>query len=209
MALRDRRLEPRKRAQQSRSRATQARVLAAAARVFEAHGYAAGTTNRIAETARLSVGSVYQYWPNKDAILAELMRRHVAEGMAEIQRRLDDAGGLPRDLPAKVRLFVDAAIANHAGNRRLHRVLFEEAPRPPALLAELHALESATVASVRKLLNDDGSVRVADLDVAAYLVVAGIESLTHRFMTAAAPPASDDRFAVELTRLFVSYLRSG
>lgn len=203
------RLEPRKRAQQTRSRATRRRILDAAARVFERHGYAAGTTNRIAQAAGLSIGSVYQYYPNKDAILVELMRRHVSAGMSVIQSRLDDAGGLPGSLEGKVRLFVDAAIANHADDRQLHRVLFEEAPRPATLLAELHALEASTVTAVRQLLSADPSVGCDDLDLAAYLVVAGIESLTHRFIAGSSSAASDDRFAEELTRLFVAYLQGG
>ena len=47
--------------------------------MFEEHGYAHGTTNRIAAEAGLSVGSLYQYFPNKDAILVELVRAHIDE----------------------------------------------------------------------------------------------------------------------------------
>src|SRR5947207_4379776 len=70
---------PRRRPRQERSRDTVEAIVEAAAQVFERHGYAAGTTNRIAERAGVSIGSLYQYFPNKDAIVAELARRHIAE----------------------------------------------------------------------------------------------------------------------------------
>ncbi|MGP4022502.1 TetR/AcrR family transcriptional regulator [Actinomadura sp. 3N407] len=81
-------LRPRKTPRQSRSAATDERILDAAARVFVEHGYAAGTTNRIAEAAGLSIGSLYQYFPNKDAILLQLARRHVEQGRRAVTAAL-------------------------------------------------------------------------------------------------------------------------
>jgi AcrR family transcriptional regulator len=63
-------------------------VLQAAAQVFERHGYAAGTTNRIAERAGVSIGTLYQYFPNKDAILVALVHQHLAESSAALQPHL-------------------------------------------------------------------------------------------------------------------------
>jgi len=76
---------PRKTPRQQRSRATVEAVLTAAAQVFEARGYAAGTTNRIAERAGVSVGTLYQYFPNKEAIAVALLERHLAEGQLRLQ----------------------------------------------------------------------------------------------------------------------------
>ena len=66
----------RKRPAQARSRAMVEAILDAAARVLVTDGYEAFSTNRVAEAAGASVGSLYQYVPNKSALLAELMRRH-------------------------------------------------------------------------------------------------------------------------------------
>lgn len=57
---------------QLRSRRTVARILYAAARVFAEDGFEAATTNRVAERAEVSVGSLYQFFPNKAALLLEL-----------------------------------------------------------------------------------------------------------------------------------------
>ena len=75
-----RRLQPRRKPRQVRAELTRERILTAAAHVFAEHGYAAGTTNRIAERARISIGSLYQYFPNKDTILASLLVRHIDRG---------------------------------------------------------------------------------------------------------------------------------
>ena len=70
---------PRKKPRQSRSQATVDVILDAAARIFVETGFAAATTNAIAERAGVSVGSLYQYFPNKLALLAALKERHVLQ----------------------------------------------------------------------------------------------------------------------------------
>jgi AcrR family transcriptional regulator len=77
---------PRKQPRQSRSRDTVAAVLKAAAQVFTSRGYAATTTNHIAERAGVSIGSLYEYFPNKDALLVALMEQHIEEGEAILGR---------------------------------------------------------------------------------------------------------------------------
>ena len=98
------RFRSRKQPKQRRSEETRRQILDAAARVFEAYGYASGTTNRIAEAAELSVGSLYQYFPNKDAILRALMQEHLEAGARHLMQQL--AGGLPDDLEAALRVVV-------------------------------------------------------------------------------------------------------
>jgi len=199
------RLKPRKQPKQQRSAETRQRILDASARVFARHGYAAGTTNRIAEAAGLSIGSLYQYFPNKDSILAELMTDHANAGVAVIQELLG-AEGLPPDLDGKLRLFVHATVLNHHDRPALHRVLFEEAPRPAPLVRRLRAAEQWVVAAAEQLLADDPEVAVADTAMAARLVVTAIESLVHRYF-ASGQPDDVDRFEAELVAMLSRYLR--
>ncbi|MFI0452020.1 TetR/AcrR family transcriptional regulator [Actinomadura sp. 6N118] len=204
----DKRLRPRKEPGQQRAVETRERLLAAAARVFSEHGYAAGTTNRIAEAAGHSIGSLYQYFPNKDAMLVELATAHARDGIATIERHL--AGGpLPDTLEDKIRLFVRAAIDNHRDDPALHRVLFEQAPRPPELLEFLHAAEEKAVAAACELLTADPRVTVADVPMAARLVVSAIESLVHRFVAHSHPGGrlqDAERFENELVDMLTRYL---
>jgi AcrR family transcriptional regulator len=204
-----RRLQPRKKPVQARAQQTRDRVLEAAARVFARHGYAAGTTNRIAAEAGMSIGSLYQYFPNKDAILVELVRRHLAEGTAAIVERVAGAGGLPDRLEDRIGLFVDAMLANHVGDPRLHQVLFEEAPRPRPLLDELHATEEWAVALAEQVLRSDPRVRVADVAMAARLVVTAIESLVHRYVSSQPDDLDVETFRRELVTMLTRYLTGG
>jgi Tetracyclin repressor-like, C-terminal domain len=91
----------------------------------------------------------------------------------------------------------------HARDRRLHRVLFEESPRPASLLAELRDLEDAIVAQLAARLACHPPVR--DPELSARITVATIESLGHR-LVASDRPLDLDRFVDEATTLITSYL---
>jgi AcrR family transcriptional regulator len=204
------RLTPRKTPVQHRSVETRARILDAAARVFSGHGYAAGTTNRIAAEARLSVGSLYQYFPNKDSILVELVRRHLQDGAARVTARLaavDD--GAPDRTRRLVAAAIDATIDNHVHDPGLHQVLFEESPRPPELLAELHAAERTAIDLAATILAADPDVQVADPVMAARVVVTTIESVVHRVVAARDRIVDIATFRHELVTMIERYLFAG
>lgn len=201
----DQRLRPRKQPKQDRSVETRSRILDAAARVFAEHGYSAGTTNRIADEAGLSVGSLYQYFPNKDSILVELSRAHVAAGTARLHELL--GADLPDGLEARLRLAVRATISAHDDDHRLHQVLFEEAPRPAPFLDELRTVEEALVALVAAMLDDDPEVDVPDTTLAARMVVTTVESLVHRFIAREPGTLDVEAFEEDLVRMLSRYLR--
>ncbi|MBI2701019.1 TetR/AcrR family transcriptional regulator [Mycobacterium gordonae] len=196
------RFRQRKQPKQERATETWQRILDAAAHVFAEHGYAAGTTNRIAERAGLSIGSLYQYFPNKDAVLRALMDAHVDAGSRLLNERL--AAGMPERLDDTLRLFVRAAIDNHRDNPRLHRVLFDEAPRAPAFLARVREMERFNVDAAARLLDRHPDIRAGRLT--AHVVVATIDSLVHRLVTAPDPAEFQD-VEVEIVALLMAYLR--
>lgn len=204
----DRRLQPRRKPVQVRAELTRERILTAAAHVFAEHGYAAGTTNRIAERARISIGSLYQYFPNKDAILVELVDAHIEAGTAAVLAALpsgpDGWSALP--LADVVGPVVAAMVALHADGRGLHRVLFEEAPRPPEQIARLRALERDLTSMLAAQLAAHPEVTAPDPALAARLTIDVIESLTHRIATDGDSQIPDDVLAAEITRLIVAYL---
>lgn len=93
----DKPLTPRKRPSQARSRQTVEWILEGAARVFRREGWDA-TTNRIAEAAGVSVGSLYEYFPNKQALVVALAERHLDEA----ERGLDAALTADHTLPERL-----------------------------------------------------------------------------------------------------------
>ena len=199
------RFRARKQPKQLRSAQTRELILAAAARVFSEYGYLAGTTNRIAAAADISIGSLYQYFPNKDAILAALIDAHIDAGAARLAELF--AEGLPASLEEQLRLFTRATIDNHRDDPRLHRVLFEEAPRSPALLARLHRAEESAVSAAQVLLSRHDEVAVADLKFAARMTVVTIEALTHR-LVATEEPADFTQLEDSIVSMLLAYLRS-
>ena len=114
-------LAPRKAPAQRRSRQTYEILVEAAARVLESGGAAGFNTNAVAARAGVSVGSLYQYFPHKTALVAELSRR----GAAALMAALDDAAALAtgESLEADVRALARAAIGWQVRRPALARVL--------------------------------------------------------------------------------------
>jgi AcrR family transcriptional regulator len=197
------RTAPRRRPSQRRSRATVEAILDAAARVFERHGYAAGTTNRIAERAGVSIGSVYEYFPNKDAILAALAERELGR---EREALLAVFTGAPASEPLAALLgrFVRAVVELHAARPTLHRMLFEEADHPPAAHACVLRFEEALAHALEPILRARGAGG-EDPDACAHLVVQTAEALAHRFVLRGIHDLDREAFVEQATRLLSAY----
>lgn len=103
---------------QDRAQATFDAVLEATARILRQHGIAALNTNRIAERAGVSVGTLYGYFPDKAAILVALARRIMADDRAALLAAIaDDPAGEP------LRSLLRALLARHCHDRALRRAV--------------------------------------------------------------------------------------
>lgn len=119
------RREPR----QGRSRETVHAVLGAVPRVIRREGVDALTTNRIAEAAGVSIGSLYQYFPNKQSIFTALHERHVEDVHRVIERTMAAHHG---SLEAFTRALVEALADLHAAEPELHELVSEHVPGGPS-----------------------------------------------------------------------------
>ena len=124
---RQKRINPRKSPTQERSRFTVEQIVQAATQVFADRGYAGATTNHIAERAGVSIGSLYQYFPNKEAILVALAKRHIEIAGNMLMGVVAGRNLLETDLTELLRLFIQATLALHTGNPRLNYVILSEA----------------------------------------------------------------------------------
>ena len=120
-------LRPRKKPVQSRAVETYACILEAAAQLVERHGVAAFNTNLVAERAGVSIGSLYQYFPGKDALLIALMRREKERFGEDAQAALAAADGR-----AALAHLVGAAVRHQFDRPELARLLDVEETRPEA-----------------------------------------------------------------------------
>ena len=203
------RTNPRKSASQERSRATVDALLEATARVLINEGYDRASTNRIAEVAGVSIGSLYQYFPSKEALVAAVIDRHTQEISEATRDALVKAAARPIEVAA--REFVSAGIDGHRVNPRLHGVLAEQIPRV-GRLENIEANVREGYALVRGYLEAHrDEIEVADLDLAAFVLVTVVEALTHAAVLRRPDILSDQkaqRFVDDVTRLVVRYLRT-
>ena len=97
---------------QERSRQKIELMLEGATRIIDGDGLAALTTNRVAELAGVSIGTLYQYFPNKQAILAALGRREMQAVMSTLRRLLESPTTAPGE---PVRALVRAVFGAFGG----------------------------------------------------------------------------------------------
>ncbi len=172
-------LQPRKKPVQERSRATVDAIVEGAVQVLDRHGYRGATIRRITERAGVSIGTYYQYFPNKDALLMTVMQRHFEEGLSMIGPRLAAIAVERPPLDEALHELVAGMLGMHANRPRLHRVLFEEAPLPPSVRAQIMEMEARIIQVVEGLLANYPEVVVPDLSLAAAACVQIVELLTH------------------------------
>ena len=207
MTARKQRLNPRKQPVQHRSKATVDVILVAAAQVFEAHGYAAGTTNRIAERAGVSIGTLYQYFPSKEAIAVALLERHIADTDHRLHEWVGHMVVEQHGLCEALHDYVTGMLEMHSRQPRLQHILLEETPLPERVHQALLEAERHAAKTVAGLLRLYPEVRHTGLEHTCFVVAQSVESLTHRF---AAHP--DDQFIPrttfvdEVVTMLVAYL---
>jgi AcrR family transcriptional regulator len=138
--------------QQARARGTIEAIVEAAAQILERDGPDALTTNRIAERAGVSIGSLYQYFADKDAIVLAVARRELGKGQAAALAALAQA---PSDPEQRARLVIRTLGAAFGMRRKLRRHLLEalyaqgrhdELNRPVAAIAQAMALRAERLA---------------------------------------------------------------
>ncbi|MGY4428446.1 AcrR family transcriptional regulator [Bradyrhizobium sp. F1.13.1] len=200
--------KPRKNASQERSRVTVDALVEATARILAKEGFEKASTNRIAEVAGVSVGSLYQYFPGKEALVAAVIDRHNEEIMQVVRAALTEVAEMP--IEKAVRRLVTVALEAHRIDPKLHRVLAEQIPRTGQLAdvevfnREVHTLVRAYLESRRK------EMRKIDPGLATFICVSTIEAVAHNAVLNQAELLSEKMVRTlvdETTRMVVGYLR--
>lgn len=199
---------PRKLASQDRSRATVDALIEATARILVKEGFDKASTNRIAAKAGVSVGSLYQYFPSKEALVAAVIERHNQELMQVVRDTLAEVAGYP--VEQAVRKLVAAALEAHRVDPKLHGVLAEQIPRT-GRLAHIAVFNREIYTLFRTYLEaHSAEVRALDIGLATFVCVMSVEAVTHAAVLHHSEHFSDDAFAAlidEATRLIVGYLK--
>jgi AcrR family transcriptional regulator len=197
---------PRKKASQERSRATVNALVDATARILVREGFDKASTNRIAEVAGVSVGSLYQYFPSKEALVAAVIERHQQEIMQLVRGELAQVANQP--IEQGVRMLIAVAVKAHRVDPKLHRVLAEQIPRV-GRLGKVETFNRENYPLFRAYLESHREeIRARDLELAAFVCVTTIEALTHTAVLHNEMVSDEVTEALvdEATRLVVGYL---
>jgi AcrR family transcriptional regulator len=192
----------RRRPTQERARITVDAILEAAADVFDAHGFEGGTTERIALRAGVSVGSMYQYFPTKSALLVALAERSCADMQARQRSWLARLDAEQPDLDAGLRGFVEWLVAEHADRKRLRCLLFEDTALPPELAHGMATAHGELMDGIARWLEG----RVDQPRVAALMLYRTVPRLVHQFVLHPHDDLAPDVAAEEVFTMALAYL---
>jgi AcrR family transcriptional regulator len=194
----------RKQPQQARSRATTEAILQAAAHILGDRGWVGLTTNTVAEVAGVSIGSLYQYFPNKLALVEAVRRWHFDEVLAVLNAASDASVPRARRLDA----LVDGMIGVHSRNPAAHRVLLEEAPRGRDTLGMHDQFAAALQRRYEAIVKLNGhGFRPQHLRIAAQVLAAAVAGVVHD--AAARGTLTSETLRRELVELVNAYLSAG
>ncbi|HEX4250983.1 MAG TPA: TetR/AcrR family transcriptional regulator [Pseudonocardia sp.] len=197
-------LSPRKTPRQQRSREMVARIIDAAARVLTEHGYDGASTNRIAATAGISSGSLYQYFPNKDAIVTAVLERFSDQLVARIDAQL--AATMTMSWRDGGRALLAAQFEVFEQNIGPLRTIIERVPQLGGT-DSLGALQRRLADLTRLYLVANRDQFRPDLDVqaAVWIMVEVSAQLAIRYLVAP-PPIPREQVIDELSGMFIGYL---
>jgi AcrR family transcriptional regulator len=198
-------VKPRKEPRQTRARATVDAIVEATTQVLLQEGYERFTTVRAAERAGVSVGTLYQYFPNKAALVAAVIDRCCEDFVAAFRSAVADPPHAR--LADRIAALIDFALVSRHLPANLHRLVRDLAPHIG--VAEKADSVSRTAAAIIESTLRQHAAEIApevDLETAATIIETVLEAITHRIVLAGLEESPHDRLASETTRLITRYL---
>ena len=198
---------PRRRPRQARAQVTVDAIVQATAQVLVAGGYDRASTNRIAQAAGVSIGSLYQYFPSKEALVAALATAHVGHMKETVQRVLGSSE--TAGLSEAARRVARALIAAYRVHPALHAVLCEEVPRVGGL-EDVQAFERWLAEQGRLRLEAlRPHLRIGDVERAIFLLVHAVPGVIRAAVQSDPEGHADAQLADEIAELALRYLIEG
>jgi AcrR family transcriptional regulator len=197
------RISSRKQPKQARSSDLVAAILEAAAQVLAGEGAARFTTARVAEKAGVSVGSLYQYFPNKAAILFRLQSDEWRQTVEMLRGILEDASRPPL---ARLRALVHAFVRSECDEAAMRVALNDAAPlyRDAPEAREARASASQTIAAFMREVLPEASEAMRAL--AGDLITTAMSEVGKQFSETPRTPAEIEVYADAMADMFCAYL---
>jgi AcrR family transcriptional regulator len=170
-------------------------VLEAAADAFEERGYDETTTAEIARRADVAVGSVYGYFPDKRAILLEILRETVAQMADEVVVGLDARRWADADVRQTMRGLIEIVFKTRRLRPGLQRILWERFFKDTEVRRAVEAIEHRLQVAIEELLLElraQGRARIENPAVAAFVIQTSVQWTAARLLLAGVPEAQVD-----------------
>jgi AcrR family transcriptional regulator len=177
---------------QTRSKDTVAVILEATTQILIERGSRGLTTNHVAARAGVSIGTLYQYFSNKQDLVMAVVNAHIAEMLELLRVMVFDTADLP--ISVTVRRYVQGMVEAHSVNPELHRACLEQTlSQDPSFLFGIQARAAQLVQAY--LAMHAHAIQREDLAAAAYVLVVSVDTLIH---TAMMDPGAPDLATVEV-----------
>jgi AcrR family transcriptional regulator len=194
----------RKKPLQTRSQVTVDAIVEAAARVFESSGFNGTSTNKIAEIAGVSVGSLYQYFPDKLGLLEAVNERYLVRMWGAVSVACREALLLP--WPDALRHVVTTKINYHLKGGRLFGVLQTELPASTTIGIQLEIATKYFEVQMRNLLIANASMVAVNVDRAAHMIPIVGKGILNAAFISRPEDLGNGRIIDDLTNVLVNYL---
>jgi AcrR family transcriptional regulator len=197
-------VKPRKSPRQTRSQATVEALLEAGARVLREDGYEKASVNRMAEVAGVSIGSLYQYFPSKDALVAAIIRRHSDRMLEVFQRDLLELGRLP--IEDGVRGIVRRTFEAYALDPALRRIIVDEVPQF-GLFTRSHEFDTMLAEALKGYFGfHAATIRPKNHELAVRILMASVEAIAQAVVVDDAAMLRSDELVDEVSHLVLGYI---
>ncbi|HYJ07760.1 MAG TPA: TetR/AcrR family transcriptional regulator [Polyangiaceae bacterium] len=180
-------------------------ILHSAMTVLSRDGVQRLTTNRIAQHAGVSIGSVYQYFPDKHAIIAAIGRELEQRALRLFEQAVEHAPA--RSIAEVVGVLVRGLAHESFGELPVRREILRQVPRN-WLTDASERVDSAVKAELAKLLAARADVREGDPELMAFVAMHAVEAVLEAAVLHRPDLLSDERFQRELVLLTVKYLQA-
>ncbi len=198
----------RKQPQQPRAKETVRAILEATAQILDRESLDAATTKRIAEVAGVSIGSLYQYFSHRDAILEALQDREF-ERTIEVMQAVFGDGNLDKAPIETVTAALRGLAALYAQSPGLHRVLTIEGLRV-AKSERVHAFDRRVIELIRYFLTATRApLRLTDVEAASFIIYQSVRATMLAHLLERPHGLDVDRLIRELTKFLTSYVLGG
>ncbi len=199
-------LDPRRMPSQERSRKTVAAIYEAAAGIFVSIGYAEATTDQIAEKAGVSIGTLYNYFPGKEAILYGLWERHENEIKSivnQVEQDIRKQGFVDRTI---IPILLNLALELVSYERVQNRLFISQIGLPETIIQKRRELGIYVESTMEKIFREYADVRIRNPKVGLHVIWAIVQAVFHDYILSFSKEIKSEELIDELADILGRYI---